>query len=46
MSKTEYPYTGVKGSCKFDDTKSVFKNTGMIQERYMSNVELKKLVMK
>jgi C1A family cysteine protease len=47
MTKTDYPYTSVKGgSCQFDETKSVFKNTGMVQERYMSNADLKRLVTK
>lgn len=46
MSKSEYPYTGAKGSCQFDETKAVFKNTGMVQQRYVSNGELMHLVMK
>ena len=46
MSKGDYPYTGAKGACQFDDTKVVFKNTGMVQERYMSNADLKRIVTK
>jgi len=30
----------------FDETKATFKNTGMTQERYVSNIKLKSLVSK
>lgn len=47
MPKADYPYTGVKGSaCLFDETKAVFKNTGFVQERYVSNWKLKDMVSK
>ena len=46
MTKADYPYTGAKGACQYDETKAVFKNTGMVQERYVSNADLKRLVTK
>ena len=49
MSKADYAYTGAKGGCQFDETKaaaSSFRNTGFVQERYMSNADLKRLVTK
>ena len=46
MSRADYPYTGVHGACQYDETKAVFKNIGMVQERYVSNADLKRLVTK
>ena len=45
MSNEDYPYSGKMGECQYDETKAVgFKNTGMIQERYVSNERLMELV--
>ena len=47
MSKSDYGQnSGKQGECMFDETKATFKNTGMTQERYVSNIKLKSLVSK
>ena len=47
MPKSEYAaYSGVQGQCAYDETKALVKNTGMVQERYLSNDKLKALVAK
>ena len=47
MPKADYPYTGVKSAaCLYDETKAVFKNTGYVQARYVSNWQLKDMVSK
>ena len=47
MPKSEYaPFSGVQGQCAFDETKVAFKNTGMVQERYLSNEKLMTIVAK
>ena len=46
MNKVDYPYTGAKGACQYDETKAIFKNTGMVQERYVSNLQLMSIVAK
>jgi C1A family cysteine protease len=35
-----YPYTGAKGTCKFDKTKVVFKNTAWVSVTPNNNVQL------
>jgi C1A family cysteine protease len=37
---TVYPYTGTKGTCKFDKTKVVFKNIGWVSVTANNNVQL------
>lgn len=46
MSKTDYPteYNGKQGECQYDEGKVAFKNTGMVQERYVSNERLRTIV--
>lgn len=45
MPASEYAYSGKQGQCMYDETKVInFKNTGMVQERYLSNEKLKSLV--
>jgi len=47
MAKSDYEYSGRQSQCQFDESKvTAFKNTGMIQERYVSNAKLKTLVAK
>ena len=46
MTNADYPVTGVQGECMYDETKAAFKNTGMVQERYISNEKMKKIVNK
>jgi hypothetical protein len=47
MAKSDYEYSGRQSQCQFDESKvTAFKNTGMIQERYVSNAKLKSLVAK
>ena len=47
MPKADYPYTGLKGAaCLYDETKALFKNTGFVQARYVSNWQLKDMVSK
>jgi cathepsin H len=46
MAKADYPYTGKQGECQYKEESATFKNTGMMQERYMSNEKLKALVNK
>lgn len=40
----DYPFTGRQGECLYDESKPAFKNTDMVQERYVSNERLKSLV--
>lgn len=45
MPKSEYGFSGKQGECMYDESKvSAFKNTGMVQERYISNEKLKSIV--
>jgi len=30
MSKADYPYTGVKRACQYNETNALFKNTGFV----------------
>lgn len=46
MAKADYPYVGKQGECMYDESKVAFKNTDMVQERYVSNEHLKQLVNK
>ncbi len=47
MPATEYAFSGKQGECMYDETKvASFRNTGMVQERYMSNEKLKSIVAK
>jgi hypothetical protein len=46
MPKSDYAYTGVQGKCAFDESKMAVKNTGMVQERYVSNERLMSIVAK
>jgi hypothetical protein len=47
MPKSEYAaYSGAQSQCAYDEAKAVVKNTGMVQERYLSNDRLKSIVAK
>lgn len=48
MLEKDYPYTatGNHSECKYDETKAIFKNGGMVQEKNMANDALKALVAK
>jgi hypothetical protein len=30
MAKSDYPLTGKQGECMYDETKTAFKNTGIV----------------
>jgi hypothetical protein len=46
MLRSQYAtdYTGKVGSCKYDSSKTLFKNVNMTEEDFVSNERIKELV--
>lgn len=46
MKIEDYPYVAKDGKCKFTKKKTMFKNVGMVQEKALTNEQLKALILR